>query len=375
MSTAGAPFASPPRGNSLLPREKSQISRRTASSVKLLQAEPLPLNVNGQSYETTEQKYDPKSMQDKSDKLHAPKPPLVNRFSSALALFMPADRRLERGSGSTRSSITLKRENKKLRILLTTTALVCLGLTAFVATMAIRHPDSRFNLLPALTRRDTATSLPSTEPKETVQPQAVPPQATPVVVPFAQNLPGSKTGMDGPGIAIVDGGLSAATIASISTTSDEVAEMLKMDAARSKTRKVDPMSLNGTEEVKISKRAPAGSVAWFDVGADYPQEGAVYWGNDWGMDPNAWDNGPQLMNCIQACRNAGNCKILVRQGTYWFRESIVVFQDLHDFVLDGQNSIFMFIRNIPAATYAPLFTVQNCLRCRFQGFTVDWVRS
>lgn len=101
-------------------------------------------------------------------------------------------------------------------------------------------------------------------------------------------------------------------------------------------------------------------------------------GNAYGMSPDKQDNWFEFSQAIAACRRSNvPCRVVVeRGGTYKFsQERAVNFENLTDFTLDlkppaGQPKVTLaFVR---LARISHLLHVNNCTRCEFRNFDVDW---
>ncbi|KAI9024644.1 hypothetical protein DFJ74DRAFT_665722 [Hyaloraphidium curvatum] len=84
-------------------------------------------------------------------------------------------------------------------------------------------------------------------------------------------------------------------------------------------------------------------------------------------------------NCANIPTPPGQpCKVIFQTpGVYRFNKPVpgVLLQFLQDFELDGGGSTFLFGRDAiiqPNGGSPPMFFFQNCLRCKFHNFKVDW---
>ncbi len=113
--------------------------------------------------------------------------------------------------------------------------------------------------------------------------------------------------------------------------------------------------------------APAGP-ALIDIDPPLHERRLVVKVTDFGATTDAeMCNGQAFRNAIEYCRKQNATHLIVPQGVYYFRSGVhLEFEQLSDFVFDGQGSEFIF------ATVKPFISIRQCERIVLKHFIVDW---
>ncbi|MBP5233947.1 MAG: right-handed parallel beta-helix repeat-containing protein [Planctomycetes bacterium] len=117
----------------------------------------------------------------------------------------------------------------------------------------------------------------------------------------------------------------------------------------------------------MPEKLPTGA-AEFTVKLPNAAKAKVFNARDFGVTPEAENNGPALLAAIAKIRKQCPARLVLEPGVYRVKGVGLVFDSVHDFTFDGQGATLVF----SGIHVGHLIAINHCDQVAFRNFTVDW---